>query len=515
MHFSSKLNNDGDSATLYDDSGSAIDEFEYSSADAGKSFARIPDGGDWATDPQEPTEGVPNSPCDPRNVVINEVMPKPLAGKDWVELYNVGCADVDLHGWMLVDAAGNAKKWHGGTVIAAGAYLVVFFGNKLNNGGDTLYLLNADGADVDSFSYKGSSAGESWQRAPGGGPWYTAPGAPSSGSGNLIETTTPPATLAPGPPSEEAPCGGHCSGICFGTWNIQNFGAAKSGRPAVMAVIKQVLSRYDVAGIQELSQKPSVPFAWCGENTESVICDSIPDPATFAVKASPRIGDEQYVVMYKKAAADIPDTGKTYPDRDNIHARPPHAFEVNTKRGYAGRLVVAVTHTSPGNAEKEIHNFPKVTAWMQREFMGADHVLLAGDFNADGSYFSDEEEWPNSQLQPAWKEYVQLTDNSMDTTVASNDNTYDRIIVDRALGRISGHARVHHLQNIDMTEVFREGCSMGYVPRSLCDDDGLAGAAWEDFPEAAKTALAKEITDHNPVEVCLGAVDRTEFVALK
>jgi len=501
VHFTTKLNNDGDTVTLYDSGGSIVDTFEYKSAVPGKSFARVPDGGEWAPEPVDPTGGAPNGPCDTRGVVINEVMPRPLSGSDWAELFNVGCVDVDLSGWTLADKAGYKKAWDA-TVLPARLRLVAYFSNRLNNDGDSLELVDAAGAAVDSFSYTSSVPGKSWQRAPGGGPWGSVPGAPSRGSPNPLTTTAAP--LPQGVPGGPPPCGGQCSGICYGTWNIQNLGISKGGRPAVMSVIRQVLSRYDVVGIQELSQKPAAPFAWCGENTGGVICDSIPDPETFAVQASPRIGDEQYVVMYKKAVADVPDVGMTYPDDGNVHSRPPHAFHVHTKRGNVGNLVVGVTHTRPEGATEEIHNFPHVTSWMKGAFSDAHHFLLAGDFNADGGYFSDEREWPNSELQPDWAGYTQLTHNSMDTTVAKNDNTYDRIIVDEALGNMSERASVYYLENIDMTGVFQEGCSMGYVSSSLCQQEGLAGAAWQEFPLSAKTELVSEISDHHPVEVCLG-----------
>ncbi len=35
------------------------------------------------------------------SVVINEIMPHPASGNDWVELYNPGTTTVDLTNWAL------------------------------------------------------------------------------------------------------------------------------------------------------------------------------------------------------------------------------------------------------------------------------------------------------------------------------------------------------------------------------------------------------------------------------
>lgn len=445
--------------------------------------------------------------CGPERVVINEVFPRPSSGPEWVELYNSGCQEANLSGWKLIEGAGKEGYWSGDT-LSAGGHLLVEFHSKLNNKGDTVTLYDANGAVVDSFSYGRSKEDLSWQRVPDGGPWSDQQGEPTRGSRTSMTlsatvTTTPAPTSVPSLPSGGPPCGG-CNGTCFGTWNIQNLGISKGGRPAVLAVIREVLARYDVAAIQELSQLPGPPYAWCGEYTESVICDILPDTRSFAVKASPRIGDEQYVVMYRTESAELNHTGATYPDPREIHSRSPHAFDVRIKHGSVDRFVLAVTHTSPEHATEEIQNFPAVLEWMQQSFHGAEHYMLAGDFNADGRYFRDEQEWPDSKLPPEWSGYVQLTSNSMDTTVASNDNTYDRIVVSEALGDLAAEAKVLRLESFDMTNVFHEGCSMGYVPSRLCERDDLDGKAWTDFPSEVKAELAREVSDHHPIEVCLG-----------
>ena len=89
----------------------------------------------------------------------------------------------------------------------------------------------------------------------------------------------------------------------------------------------------------------------------------------------------------------------------------------------------------------------------------------------------------------------------MDTTVAKSLRAYDRIIVDKDTAKSAGKPEVFRLEEIDMTDVFIEGCTEGYVKQSLCREN--FAFAWTDVPDRLKTELAKEISDHYPVEICL------------
>lgn len=310
----------------------------------------------------------------------------------------------------------------------------------------------------------------------------------------------------------EQGCGGTCGGLCFGTWNIQNLGVSKDRRSAVMGVIKRIISRYDVIVIQELSQTPSGSDP-CGANTGSVICDSIPS-SQFGLEVSERSGDEQYVIMFNKTRVDISSASSTlYPDPNQKHARPPAAWKITDKVSSPnlGTIAIGTTHTAPSKATEEISNFPAVTAWMQDTF-GADHNLLAGDYNGGGSYFADHKLWPNSVLQN-WPGYKLLTGNGMDTTVAKSSNAYDRIVVSNSIADATPTAlRLDDPSHIDLSDVYTQGCSMGYAKSSICN----AGSPAHNYPPSASvmTELAKEISDHFPVEVCLepASQQRAEWV---
>lgn len=115
----------------------------------------------------------------PGTVVINELMPAPERDGEWVELLNRTPSLVSLVGWHLVDASGRAGNLPD-TSIAAGGLLVmaedavkgavVSPWPSLNNGGDTVRLIDLAGTVVDSVAYEDSRSGRSIERIDPDGP---------------------------------------------------------------------------------------------------------------------------------------------------------------------------------------------------------------------------------------------------------------------------------------------------------------------------------------------------------
>ena len=88
-------------------------------------------------------------------VVINEVSASNYsdhadgsgAFEDWIELYNIGGAAVDLSGWYLSDSQNNNTKWAfpGGATIGANGFLVVYCDGRntsIGNEHHTSFKLN-------------------------------------------------------------------------------------------------------------------------------------------------------------------------------------------------------------------------------------------------------------------------------------------------------------------------------------------------------------------------------------
>ncbi len=122
-------------------------------------------------------------------VVINEIMPKPATGGEWIELYNETEEVANLKDWRIIDAVGNeALLISIDKEITQDEYLIIAEDSvtvdlleiesfiqliipeswaTLNNDGDRLRLVNEMGNTVDEIEY-GSDAGKvdgrSWER---------------------------------------------------------------------------------------------------------------------------------------------------------------------------------------------------------------------------------------------------------------------------------------------------------------------------------------------------------------
>jgi|GEM_PF-1956724 len=196
----SLLNNAGDDVRLLSaDGATVIDAFTYTSSADDLAWFRDGDGGAWCPDDGPATKGLPNPSCDGStppppggvtDLVINEfVADNATFVNEWVELFNPTGSDVDASGLLVDDIAGGGGSPQalpsGALVPAGGHYVFEVSGYLLNNGGDDVRLLTADGSSViDAFTYATSADDEAWFRDGDGGTWCPAPGAATKGTTN-------------------------------------------------------------------------------------------------------------------------------------------------------------------------------------------------------------------------------------------------------------------------------------------------------------------------------------------
>ena len=103
-----------------------LDAVTYEAQEDGVAVGRWPDGAAAWYPLTAPTPGTNNAALLIRDVVINELMYKPISGNDddqYIELYNAGAKAVDLGAWQFT--SGVAFTFPSNTVLAAGGYLVV------------------------------------------------------------------------------------------------------------------------------------------------------------------------------------------------------------------------------------------------------------------------------------------------------------------------------------------------------------------------------------------------------
>ncbi len=137
------------------------------------------------------------------SVVINEILPHPSSGDDWIELYKTESSEVDISGWKLEDSTSVMKTFSDGTKIASSAsFLQVSLSNRLNNGGDTVKLKDKNDNLIDEKSYSSDPGTDvSLGRYPdGNNNWGVLLSVTPNGSNsNFVPTSTSTPTLTPSP----------------------------------------------------------------------------------------------------------------------------------------------------------------------------------------------------------------------------------------------------------------------------------------------------------------------------
>ncbi|MBC2579699.1 lamin tail domain-containing protein [Clostridium sp. DJ247] len=133
-------------------------------------------------------------------IKINEILPAPSSGSEWVELYNNTDTAIDIGDYYIddiVNGGGSPYKIPAGTTIPARGFWTKDFSSYFNNGGDSVRILSTDGVTVlDEYSYGSTASDVSWYRVPNGGTWQAYPtSTPTKGSSNV---TTGSGTWTPG-----------------------------------------------------------------------------------------------------------------------------------------------------------------------------------------------------------------------------------------------------------------------------------------------------------------------------
>ncbi|XP_012672147.2 deoxyribonuclease-1-like 1 isoform X1 [Clupea harengus] len=258
--------------------------------------------------------------------------------------------------------------------------------------------------------------------------------------------------------------------IC--AFNVQSFGDSKSADVPVMHTLIRILSRCDIALLQEVRdhKREAIPTLLAALNRY----DSHHD---YDFVASERLGrssyQEQYVFVYRTDTVSVKDQYQ-YPDTQkgdvDAFAREPFVVWFRAPRTVLGEFVLIPQHTSPSNATKEIDELYDVFVAIKKKWR-VENVMFLGDFNAACGYVAKKNR-KNIRLYTD-PSFIWLIGDDIDTTVRESTNcAYDRIII--------------HGENF----------ARGIVPNS-------AGAF--NFAEEYRLTeeQAEEVSDHYPVEVAL------------
>ncbi|MFA5133403.1 MAG: lamin tail domain-containing protein [Patescibacteria group bacterium] len=97
--------------------------------------------------PPPPITEVETSSAEYGDVVVNETVPNPAEGKEWIELLNISQKTINLSGWKISDGSAIIYDLEG--ALSPGAFLTIEINNRLNNSGDAIYL--SDGSEKSIF----------------------------------------------------------------------------------------------------------------------------------------------------------------------------------------------------------------------------------------------------------------------------------------------------------------------------------------------------------------------------
>ena len=178
--------------------------------------------------------------------------------------------------------------------------------------------------------------------------------------------------------------------ILIATFNIQVFGESKLQKPDAMAVIVEVIRKFDVIAIQEVRAKAD-------DILPRLIAELNADGSRYDFIIGPRLGrsvsKEQYAFVYdaNRIELDSASVGTIGDPSDLLHRAPFIArFRPRTTdpdRAFTFWLVDA--HTDPDEVPEEVDALAQVFEVMQTARPDEDDVILLGDLNASEKQLGD------------------------------------------------------------------------------------------------------------------------------
>jgi endonuclease/exonuclease/phosphatase family metal-dependent hydrolase len=211
------------------------------------------------------------------------------------------------------------------------------------------------------------------------------------------------------------------SKLRIAAFNIQIFGKTKRKKDDVMDVLKKIAQEFDIMLVQEIrdKEKETAPY-YCQEINEAVGYHK------YDFIESERLGrsssKETYAYFYNTDSVQfIEGSAYVYDDVDDIFEREPYI--ASFRNGNFDFTLVGI-HTKPDDADSEIAHLSDVVYSILADNPSEKDIIVMGDFNADGSYF-DEDDNTNSFKS---SEFYWVITNDMDT-MTKTDWTYDRMVM--------------------------------------------------------------------------------------
>ncbi|XP_042336601.1 deoxyribonuclease-1-like 2 [Sceloporus undulatus] len=209
--------------------------------------------------------------------------------------------------------------------------------------------------------------------------------------------------------------------IC--AFNIQSFGDTKLSDAGISKIIVKILSRYDIALVQEVRDSDLSAVTDLMERLNRASKNE------YAYEISESLGrenyKEMYLFLYRTGSVSLLDKYQ-YPNKDNAFSRAPFIVKFSAPESKESELILVPLHTPPNEAVAEIDALYDVYLKIIDKW-GTDNMMFLGDFNADCSYVG-KKDWASIRLRTS-EVFKWLIPDSEDTTVGDSDCAYDRIVV--------------------------------------------------------------------------------------
>jgi endonuclease/exonuclease/phosphatase family metal-dependent hydrolase len=211
------------------------------------------------------------------------------------------------------------------------------------------------------------------------------------------------------------------SALRVAAFNIQIFGKTKREKQDVMDVLKKIAQEFDIMLVQEIRDAE--------EETASYYCQKMNEAVgyhKYDFIESERLGrsssKEAYAYFYNADRVQLIEGSKyVYNDIDDVFEREPYI--ASFRSGNFDFTLVGI-HTKPDDANSEIGHLADVANSILAENPSEKDIIVMGDFNADGSYFNED----NDTNPFKSSEFHWVISNDMDTMTKTNW-TYDRMVM--------------------------------------------------------------------------------------
>ena len=175
--------------------------------------------------------------------------------------------------------------------------------------------------------------------------------------------------------------------IRVASFNIQDFGNTKAGKPRVMLELAKIVNMFDVVAIQEVVSQDEY---FIPNFVRQVNQFGAQNGRRYDHIIGPREGittaKEQYVYLYDTTKVEVDHQSVyTLSDPDGLLARDPlvATFRTRVDPDQAFTFTLVNMHTDPVVAQQEMDVLAEVYKVVRRSSRGEDDIILLGDFNVD------------------------------------------------------------------------------------------------------------------------------------